>query len=174
MPEHPQNEWIISGSLQRNYGRYRTGRMLNKDYKEMLQFLLNNKVKFLVVGAYAMGAYGYPRATGDFDIWVEASEENSKRIYKALEQFGAPLMELTEKTFCQKDIIFQIGVAPRRIDIITHVDGVTFGKAYESRKNIEIEDMNVPFISKADLIKNKKATGRDKDRLDVTYLENSD
>jgi len=148
--------------------------MLNKDYKEMLQSLLKNKVEFLVVGAYAMGAYGYPRATGDFDIWVEASEENSKRIYKTLEQFGAPLMELTEKTFCQKDIIFQIGVAPRRVDIITHIDGVNFEKAYAAKENIELEDMSVPFISKADLIKNKKSTGRDKDRLDANYLENSD
>ena len=147
--------------------------MLNDDYKEMLQLLLNNKVKFLVVGAYAMGAYGYPRATGDFDIWIEASVENSKRVYMALQQFGAPLTEIKETTFCQKDLIFQIGVAPRRIDIITNVDGVNFVEAYTAREEIELDDMNVPFISKANLIKNKKATGREKDRLDATTLENS-
>ena len=88
--------------------------MLNEDYKEMLQILLGNKTKFLVVGAYAMGAYGYPRATGDFDIWIETSFENAKRVYNCLAQFGAPLAE----PFCQKGVIFQIGVAPRRIDII--------------------------------------------------------
>lgn len=147
--------------------------MLNEDYKEMLQSLLNNKAKFLVVGAYAMGAYGYPRATGDFDIWIEASVENSKRVYTALEQFGAPLTEITETTFCQKDIIFQIGVAPRRVDIITYIDGINFAEAYTAREEIELDGLNVPFISKADLIKNKKATGREKDRLDATTLENS-
>src|SRR3990167_3885355 len=103
--------------------------MLNEDYKEILQILLNNKVGFLIVGAYAMGAYGYPRATGDFDIWVEASTKNSKKIYKSLSEFGAPLSDITEKTFAEEGIFFQIGVAPRRIDIITHIDGVIFKEA---------------------------------------------
>jgi len=76
--------------------------MLNEDYKEMLQLLLGNKVKFLVVGAYAMGAYGCPRATGDFDIWVEASAKNAKRVYKSLAEFGAPLAEVTEQTFSER------------------------------------------------------------------------
>lgn len=96
--------------------------MLNEDYKEILQSLLRNKVKFLIVGAYAMGVYGYPRATGDFDIWVDASIENSKKICKSLSEFGAPLSEVTEKTFSKKRVVFQIGVAPRRIDILTHFE----------------------------------------------------
>lgn len=145
--------------------------MLNEDYKEMLQLLLDNKVRFLVVGAYAMGAYGYPRATGDFDIWVEASAENAKRVYKSLAEFGAPLAELTEQTFCELGIMFQIGVAPRRIDIITRVDGVEFKQAYTQKQQIQIDDLNVPFLSKADLIKNKLSTGREKDRLDADYLQ---
>ncbi|MDT8302426.1 MAG: nucleotidyltransferase [Sedimentisphaerales bacterium] len=144
--------------------------MLNKDYKEMLQILLDNKVRFLVVGAYAMGAYGYPRATGDFDIWVEASSENSKIIYQSLLKFGAPISELTQTTFCEEGIIFQIGVAPRRIDIITKIDGVDFKKAYSDKQEVEIEDIKIPFISKEDLIKNKESTGREKDILDVKYL----
>ena len=122
--------------------------MLNEDYKEILQNLLNNKVKFLVVGAYAMGVYGYPRATGDFDIWVEASAEKSKKIYKSLSEFGAPLSSVTEKTFAEKGIIFQIGVAPRRVDIITHIDGVTFKDAHKTKEVIEIETLQVPFLSK--------------------------
>jgi len=100
--------------------------MLNKDYKEMLQILLDNKVRFLVVGAYAMGAYGYPRATGDIDIWVEASSENSEKIHQSLSEFGSPLSEVTKTTFCEQGIVFQIGVAPRRSDIITKIDGVDF------------------------------------------------
>jgi len=141
--------------------------MLNEDYKEMLQILLNNKVKFLVVGAYAMGAQGYPRATGDFDIWVEPSSENSKRVYNSLSEFGAPLEQIDPQTFTEKGIIFQIGVAPRRIDILTFIDGVEFDKAYKDKEIIEIEDIKIPFLSKEDLIKNKEATGREKDRLDA-------
>ncbi|RJQ42291.1 MAG: hypothetical protein C4550_00010 [Nitrospiraceae bacterium] len=145
--------------------------MLNEDYKEMLRTLLNNKVRFLVVGAYAMGAYGYPRATGDFDIWVEASPDNSKKIYKALKEFGAPLKEITSETFSEKGIVFQIGVPPRRIDLITHIDGVAFKDAYQAKEEFKIEGLKIPVLSKANLIKNKKSTGREKDMLDVKYLK---
>ncbi|MFO8053098.1 MAG: hypothetical protein R6U54_03965 [Candidatus Omnitrophota bacterium] len=145
--------------------------MLNKDYKEILQILLNNEVQFLIVGAYAMGAYGYPRATGDFDIWVKTSAENSKKIYKSLSDFGSPLKDITENTFTEEGIVFQIGVAPRRIDIITHIDGVNFQEAYKTRKNIKIEGLNIPFISEDDLIKNKQSTGRPKDKLDANNLK---
>jgi len=120
-----------------------------------------------------MGAYGYPRATGDFDIWVEASIENSKRIHKSLSEFGAPVLGITENTFAEKGIVFQIGVAPRRIDIITNIDGVSFKKAYKSKENIEIENLNLPFISKENLIKNKQSTGRQKDKLDADRLKNT-
>lgn len=148
--------------------------MLNKDYKEMLQSLLNNEVRFLVVGAYAMGAYGYPRATGDFDIWVEASSENSKKVYKSLSAFGAPLSDITADTFLKEGIVFQIGVAPRRIDIITHIDGVSFKDAFDTRVKLKIENLEIPFLSKENLIKNKQATGREKDRLDAEYLKERD
>ncbi|MFH1309413.1 MAG: hypothetical protein ABIH85_01895 [Candidatus Omnitrophota bacterium] len=145
--------------------------MLNEDYREILQILLKNKVKFLVVGAYAMGAYGYPRATGDFDIWVETSLSNSRKIYKSLSDFGAPLKEISEDTFCKEGIIFQIGVAPRRIDIITKIDGVSFKQAYSHKEKIKVERLTLPFLSKIDLIKNKKSTGREKDKLDIKYLK---
>lgn len=148
--------------------------MLNEDYKEMLQILLNHEVKFLIVGAYAMGAHGYPRATGDFDLWVEPSAENSKRIYQSLIEFGAPLSEVTEKTFTEEGIIFQIGVAPRRIDIITQIDGVIFEDAYKTRNLIETENLPIPFISKENLIKNKQSTGREKDIIDVKHLMDKD
>jgi len=145
--------------------------MLNEDYKDMLQSLLDNEVEFLIVGAYALAAYGYPRATGDFDIWVGTSLENSKKILSALTSFGSPISGLTENTFMQKGIVFQIGVAPRRIDLITHIDGVDFNKAYSSRTIIVMEGLNLPFISKENLIKNKKSTGRDKDLVDAKHLE---
>jgi hypothetical protein len=145
--------------------------MLNEDYKDMLQTLLDNEVKFLIVGAYALAAYGYPRATGDLDIWVQASARNSKKILSSITSFGAPTSGLTEKTFMEKGIIFQIGVAPRRIDLITHIDGVDFNDGYSSRKTIVMEGLNIPFIAKKNLIQNKKSTGRDKDLVDVKHLE---
>ena len=145
--------------------------MLNKDYKEMLQCLNANDVKFLIVGAYAIGAYGYPRATGDIDIWVMAAVDNSEKIYKALKDFGAPISQIDEHSFSQQGVILQIGVAPRRIDIITKIDGVEFEGAYRMRKEINIEGIVIPFISKSDLIKNKLATGREKDRIDAEMLQ---
>jgi hypothetical protein len=148
--------------------------MLNEDYRDMLQILLDNEVHFLVVGAYAMGAYGYPRATGDFDIWVDTSPENSKKVYSSLAKFGAPLTDISEETFTDEGIVFQIGIAPRRIDILTQIDGVRFKDAYESKEVIEVEGLRIPFISKNDLIKNKRSTGREKDKLDADYLSRSE
>lgn len=145
--------------------------MLNEDYKEMLQILLNNEVKFLIVGAYAMGAQGYPRATGDFDIWVESSSENSKKVYKSLADFGVPLEEISPDTFTEKGILFQIGIAPRRIDILTFIDGVEFDVAYSNKEEIAIGDIEIPFLSRKHLIKNKESTGREKDVLDAKYLK---
>lgn len=146
--------------------------MLNSDYKDMLQALLDNNVKFLLVGAYAMGVHGYPRATGDIDIWVEPSIDNSRRVYRSLVTFGAPLHEIDEATFTKPGIVFQIGVAPRRIDIITAISGVRFDEAYQNCQIVEIEELSIPVLSRSDLIKNKRATGRDKDRLDADQLEN--
>ena len=144
--------------------------MLNEDYRDMLQILLGNRVRFLVVGAYALGAHGYPRATGDFDLWVDTSADNSRRIYTSLAEFGAPLTDISETTFTEEGIIFQIGIAPRRIDIMTHIDGVGFEKAFHNRQTIEIEGLLIPFISRDDLITNKRSTGRAKDLLDADSL----
>lgn len=145
--------------------------MLNSDYRDMLQLLLENGVRFLLVGAYAMGAHGYPRATGDIDIWVEPSEENSSRVYRALAQFGAPLQEIDERTLVTPGVVFQIGVAPRRIDIITTISGVDFGSAYPQRLTAHVDGLCIPVLSYEYLVKNKRATGRDKDRLDADRLE---
>jgi len=147
--------------------------VLNSDYKDMLQALLDNKVKFILVGAYAMGAHGYPRATGDIDIWVEPSVDNSRRVYRSLVAFGAPLheIEINEATFTKPGIAFQIGAAPRRIDIITAISGVRFDDAYQNCQVVEIEELPIPILSRSDLIKNKRATGRDKDRIDADLLE---
>lgn len=144
--------------------------MLNEDYKEMLQLLLEEQVDFMIVGAYALGAHGYPRATGDIDIWVKPNNINSKKLYKALARFGAPLGQIHIDEFSSKGIIFQIGVIPRRIDIITKIDGVTYEEADEDKLIVEIEDLKIPVISLEKFIRNKMATGREKDRLDIKIL----
>jgi hypothetical protein len=145
--------------------------VLNSDYKDMLQVLLDNDVKFLLVGAYAMGAHGYPRATGDIYIWVEPTVENSAQVYCAMAAFGAPLHEIDETTFATPGVVFQRGVAPRRIDIITTISGVGFDDAYQQRQIVDMEGLSIPILSLGDLIKNKRATGRDKDRLDADQLD---
>ena len=148
--------------------------MLNNDYRDILRILLKNEARFLIVGAYAMSAYGYSRATGDVDIWVEATKENSIQVYTSLKEFGAPLSQIDTHTFATKGIVFQIGVAPCRIDIITYIDGVEFQEAFDSKKIIEIDDLAIPFLSKENLIKNKSSTHRKKDQLDVEYLLNGE
>lgn len=144
--------------------------MLNEDYKELLQILSKNRVDYLVVGAYAMAMHGYPRATADLDIWVDVSENNSAAIYDSLAEFGAPTDLLTSRTFQEKGLVFQMGVAPRRIDILTSIDGVEFEDANASKEIKEIEGVQIPFLSRKDLVCNKESTGREKDRLDAACL----
>ncbi len=145
--------------------------MLNEDYKEMLESLLEEKVKFILVGAYALAAHGFPRATGDMDIWVKPHDENSKKVYKALAKFGAPISEIREDEFSQPGLIFQIGVVPRRIDIITKISGVEFDEADADKIVVNIEELKIPVLSIDLLIKNKMATGREKDLLDAKLLK---
>ena len=145
--------------------------MLNNDYKEMLQFLVDEKVKFLLVGAYAMAVHGYPRATMDIDIWVMPDPENAQAVLQALDRFGAPLHELTIEDLQKDDTIFQIGVAPRRIDIITGASGLQFDETLANSSVINIDGLDVRVPSLDDLIRNKKASGRTKDLADVEALE---
>jgi predicted nucleotidyltransferase len=145
---------------------------LNSHYKEMLQCLLKEKADFIIIGAYAMSAHGYPRATGDIDIWVSPDEANSKKTYNALARFGAPVNEIEAKDFATEDVVYQIGVAPWRIDIITAIDGVTYEEADKDKKYVELGGMKLPVLSLDKLIKNKMSTGREKDKLDVKTLKN--
>lgn len=147
--------------------------MLNQDYKEMLSLLLENDVDFLLVGAYALAVHGFPRATGDIDIFIKPDKKNAAELLNTLSDFGAPLSDVTNSDFEKPGTILQIGVAPRRIDIITEIDGLTFDEAAIDKQIIEIDNLKIPVISKPNLIKNKKASGREKDLLDAKNLENS-
>ena len=145
--------------------------MLNEDYKEILQSLVDEQVKFLLVGAYAMAAHGYPRATMDIDIWVMPSPENADAVLRALKQFGAPLQDLTSEDLQKAGTVFQIGVAPRRIDILTEASGLQFDVAFTNSVETEIEGLTIHIPSVDDLIRNKTASGRTKDLADAEALE---
>jgi len=145
--------------------------MLNEDYRDMLQALADEKARFLLVGAYALAAHGYPRATMDIDIWILQSPENTDAVMRALRRFGTPLQNLTPQDLQRDEMIFQIGVAPRRIDIITTASGLQFEEAYANSMAVDIEGLEVHILSLADLIRNKRASGRTKDIADAEALE---
>ncbi|MFN2352301.1 MAG: hypothetical protein ABR497_10185 [Kiritimatiellia bacterium] len=145
--------------------------MLNEDYRDMLQALVDEKVRFLLVGAYALAAHGYPRATMDIDIWVMPAPENANAVLRAIRRFGAPLHNLTKDDLARDGTVFQIGVAPRRIDIITAVSGLQFDQAFAGSLAVEIEGIEIHIPSVTDLIRNKLASGRTKDLADAEALE---
>lgn len=145
--------------------------MLNPDFRDMLSAFAAEDVEFLVVGAYALAAHGVPRATGDLDLWVRPSSENADRVLRALHEFGAPTTDLTQEDLVSPDVVFQIGVEPRRIDILTSIDGVEFDAAWASREEIEVEGLPLPVLGKSDLIANKRTLGRPQDLADVARLE---
>lgn len=145
--------------------------MLNEDYKDMLLALSGESVNFLLVGAYAMAAYGYLRATADIDIWIWPSPSNAEAVLRALRRFGAPVDELTGEDLQKDDTIFQIGVAPRRIDIITSVSGLQFEETRARSITVDIDGIDVHVPSLDDLILNKKRSGRTRDLADAEALE---
>ena len=124
-----------------------------------------------MVGGYAMAFHGYVRATGDIDLWIRLSAENAERVRQALQTFGAPLFDLTLEDLQTSGMVFQIGIVPSRIDIITQIDGVEFDEAWKEHKTIEIEGLKIPVIGKMQLLINKQSTGRPKDRNDALWLQ---
>ena len=138
-------------------------------YKELLQLLNEFKVEYLIVGGYAVMKYGEPRYTKDLDLWVHNSARNSSRVVEALKKFGAPLEHdrITPETFAEKQVVYQIGVAPVRIDILTEITGVEFADAWSKKVASTFFGVPVHFISLDDLQTNKRALGRDSDLKDL-------
>ena len=147
---------------------------MNRDFVEMLSALSDAGAEFLLVGAHALSVYGVPRSTGDMDLWVRATPENAARVWDALGSFGAPLGELSLDDFTQPETVFQFGVPPNRIDLLTTLSGVEFAAAWERRATVRVEGIDVPLIAREDFIANKRATGRPKDLSDLALLEESD
>lgn len=145
--------------------------MLNQDFKEFIESLNANDVRYLLVGGYAVALHGHPRYTKDMDVWVEMSDENAARIVRALEQFGFSSLELKAKDFLEPDQIIQLGYPPRRIDVMTTLPGVEFTECFKGRLVVDIEGVSVNFIDLEHLKKNKRASGRYQDLADLENLE---
>ncbi len=145
--------------------------MLNRDYKDMLSCLGAGGVRYIVVGAYALAAHGYPRATGDIDIWLENTSENAGKVLRALAEFGAPMGTITQSDLQKTDTVIQLGIEPCRIDLLTGIDGVEFDEAWKSRVIIEIDGLKIPILGKSDLLKNKLSAHREKDLSDIAWLK---
>jgi predicted nucleotidyltransferase len=144
--------------------------MLNKNFRDMLFALNDAGVEYLVVGAYALAAHGSPRATGDIDFWVRAVPDNATRVWRALSAFGAPMSRISVEDFVSQDVVFQIGLPPQRIDILTSISGVEFEDAWNSRIDVEIDGISVPVLGLNELLINKSSSGRDKDAADVQTI----
>lgn len=145
--------------------------MLNQDFREFIQSLNDNDVRYLVVGGYAVALHGYPRYTKDIDIWVELGPENATKIVHALDDFGFGSLALTASDFSDPEMIIQLGYPPNRIDIILSPSGVDFQTCFSNRVIVEIEGVQVNFIDLENLRKNKEATGRKQDLADLDNLE---
>jgi len=145
--------------------------MLNPDFKDMLCAFNTEGVEYLVVGAYAMAAHGFPRATGDLDFWIRTDPENADRVMRSLAKFGAPMDQLSREDLLTPNLVLQFGVEPSRIDILTSIDGVAFDAAYSGRLVSRLGDVDVPLLGLAELIQNKRVLGRPKDIADVASLE---
>lgn len=149
---------------------------LNTDFREMLEALLAEGARFLVVGAHAVAAHGIPRTTGDLDLWVEPTAANAERVWRALLRFGAPIeaLQLKQEDLARRDLVVQMGLPPRRIDLLTSISGVDFAGAWEDRVEREVSGLLVQYLGRDALLRNKRTTGRAKDLADLEALSQGD
>jgi hypothetical protein len=145
--------------------------MLSQDFREFIELLNSNEVRYLVVGGYAVAFHGYPRYTKDLGVWIYADPENVEKLIRALKQFGFGSLGLTPDDFLTPDQVIQLGYPPNRIDLLTSFKGVDFKNAYESRVQIEIDGLLADFVDLENLKKNKASTGRPQDIADLENLK---
>ncbi len=146
---------------------------MNPDFRDIIELLIEQDVQFVVVGAHALAVHGVARATGDIDFFVNPSTDNAQSVYRVLQKFGAPVEAhgVQAADFATAGTIYQIGLPPTRIDILTHIDGVSFEEAWRGHLSVETGGLSVPFLGKAEFVKNKRASGRPKDLLDIALLK---
>lgn len=146
---------------------------MNSDFKELLDLFRSHRIRYLIVGAYAVMKYTEPRFTKDLDLWIDTSLPNVRRLYTALGEFGAPIGEYVPEDFTRPGMVHQIGIPPNRIDILTSVSGLSFETAWLRRRRQRVDNELLHFLSLEDLIKSKRKAGRPQDKLDVVNLENA-
>jgi hypothetical protein len=146
---------------------------MNSDFKDLLRTFNEADVKYLVVGGWAYIEYVEPRYTKDLDIWIEASVENADRVIAALRAFGAPLNDLTRGDLSKLGTVYQMGLAPNRIDVITKADGVDFADCWTRKSIVRLDDLDINYIAVSDLVINKESTGRLQDQADAEHLRQS-
>jgi hypothetical protein len=144
---------------------------LNPDYKDLFKILNEEQVDYLVVGAHAVIYYTEPRFTKDLDILIRPARANAEKAWRALKRFGAPLSEVTIDDFTREDMVYQIGIAPNRVDVLMGLGGVSFDEAWACREHATYDEIPIVIIGKRELIAAKKSTGRPQDLLDVAKLE---
>lgn len=147
--------------------------VLDKDFREFIQLLNENEVKYLVIGGYAVAFHGYPRYTKDLDFWIWANPDNADLLLKTIKDFGLGSMNLSKEDLLDLDNVIQIGYEPNRIDVIIDLEGLDFESCYDRRIDSLIGDINIPFIGLDDLIRNKLSTGRMQDKVDADKLKKS-
>lgn len=145
--------------------------MLSQDFKEFVELLNKNDVRYLVVGGYAVAFHGHPRYTKDFDVWIESSPENADRLLSALDMFGFGSLGLKKEDFLREGQVIQLGYPPNRIDLLTSLNAVIFEDCFRSRVQVEIQGITINFIDIVNLKKNKLSTGRHQDLADAKSLE---
>ncbi len=144
--------------------------MLNENFKDILSMLSEAGAEYLLVGGYALAAHGCPRATGDIDIWVRPSQDNAARVWETLQRFQAPLAKVSQADFHTPDVVYQMGMPPQRIDLLTSISGVDFDEAWTDKLVVEIDGLSIPVIGLKHLYVNKIASGRERDLLDAKII----
>jgi predicted nucleotidyltransferase len=144
---------------------------MNSDFKELLQYFNDNSVEYLIVGGYAVIEYTEPRYTKDLDLWIRVSPENARAVFQALARFGAPLSGMSPTDFEEEGYVYQVGVAPVRVDILMSIDGMTFNEAWPNRNTVDFGGVTAWVIGREDLIRAKRASGRSQDLIDADNLE---
>jgi hypothetical protein len=144
---------------------------INQDFKELFTAFNAEGVEYLIVGGYAVIFYAEPRFTKDIDLWVNPSMANAERAYRARSRFGAPLGDVTVEDLTNRDLVYQIGIAPNRIDILMDIGGPPFTEAWQRKTIAAYGDVPIAIIGKNELIQSKKTIGRPQDLLDVDRLQ---
>jgi len=148
--------------------------MISKDFKEFIELLNANDVRYLIVGGYAVAVHGYPRYTKDLDIWIERSEQNAANLLKALVQFGFGSLDVSADDFLETGQVIQLGYPPNRIDLVTDLDGLSFEPCYAFKITVTMDEIDINFIDLENLKINKAATGRSQDLADIEHLSSSE